>query len=75
MLLSNAIRDLTNRFREGEKMALDAEIQREIQRSFAGRAKSSERLEELVNRREQLVRQMESASLRQNPPLDICDIS
>jgi hypothetical protein len=75
MLLSNAIRDLTNHFREGAKMVLDAEIQREIQRCFARRAKSSERLEQLVNRRDQLVRQMGSGSSRQNSPSNICDVS
>ncbi len=51
-------------------MVLEAEIRREIQRGFADGVKSSERLERLINRRTQLVREMELASsrtrLRQN---------
>ena len=75
MLLSNAIRDLSNLFREGEKLALDAEIQREIQRGFAGEVESCERLERLIDQRARLVREIERASLRPNFPVDACNAS
>lgn len=56
------IKYVFNHFREGAKAALDAQIEREIQRGLAGRAASSERLEELIHQRADLVRQIKNDS-------------
>lgn len=61
MHLSDPIRFVFNQFREGAKVALDAQIEREIQLGLAGQNAASERLEQLIDQRARLVREIEGA--------------
>ena len=62
MHLSDPFRFVFNQFREGAKISLDAQIEREIQRGLAGEDKSIERLEQLIDQRARLVREIAGAS-------------
>ena len=59
MNLSDPIRFVVNQFREGAKVALDAQIEREIQLGLAAQNARSERLEQLLDQRARLVREIE----------------